>query len=72
MKKKQAHNDGITSIEIIKENEAFVTSSFDCCCYIWKIEDGVKIGSLLLGGDVNWKLSFDLAARRAEAEEEAD
>ena len=37
LKKKQAHNDGITSIELIKENLAFVTSSFDCCCYIWRI-----------------------------------
>lgn len=64
LKKKQAHNEGITSIELIKENEAFITSSFDCCCHIWKIADGTKIGSLLLGGDVNWKLNFDLASRR--------
>ena len=61
---RQAHHDGITSIEIIQENQAFATSSFDCCCHIWKISNGTKIGSLLLGGDVNWKLEFNLSARR--------
>ena len=57
---KQAHSDGITSIELIKENNAFITSSFDCCCHIWSIEDGSKIGSLLLGGDPKWGLNFNL------------
>lgn len=60
LKIKQAHGDGITSIELVKENSAFITSSFDCCCHIWRVEDGTKIGSLLLGGDPNWGLKFNL------------
>lgn len=64
LKMKQAHTDGITCIELVKENDAFATASFDCCCHIWKIEDGKKIGSLLLGGDQNWNLKFDLVTRR--------
>jgi hypothetical protein len=37
LKMKRTHLDGITSIELVKENKAFVTSSFDCCCHIWRI-----------------------------------
>lgn len=64
LKIKQAHTDGITSIELVDENNAFATSSFDCCCHIWSLKDGKKIGSLLLGGDTNWNLKFDLNARK--------
>jgi len=32
---KQAHNDGITWIDMISEYKAFATSSFDCCACIW-------------------------------------
>jgi WD40 repeat protein len=62
-----AHTDGITSIELIEENEAFITSSFDCCCHIWSIKTGSKIGSLLLGGDPNWRLVFDMNQRKEES-----
>jgi WD40 repeat protein len=55
-----AHSDGITSIELINENDAFITASFDCCCHIWSITTGQKLGSLLLGGDINWKLVFNM------------
>ena len=57
---KGIHNDGITYLQIVKENDAFISASFDCCCHIWSINDGRKLGSLLLGGDVNWKVKFDL------------
>lgn len=66
-----AHTDGITSIELIEENQAFITSSFDCCCHIWSLKNGEKIGSLLLGGDINWKLEFNMSQRNAEAKKEA-
>ena len=65
LKIKLGHTDGITSIELVSENNAFITSSFDCCCHIWSIDDGKKIGSLLLGGDPNWNIKFDLEKRRS-------
>lgn len=67
-----AHTDGITSIELIQENEAFITSSFDCCCHIWSMKNGEKLGSLLLGGDPNWKLDFDMHQRKSDALKEAE
>jgi hypothetical protein len=72
LKIKQAHTDGITCIELVKENNAFITSSFDCCCYVWRIEDGVKIGALLLGGDPKWGLRFNLEFKKEESHREAD
>ena len=66
------HTDGITCIELIEENQAFITSSFDCCCYIWNINNGEKIGSLLLGGDPNWKINFNLDGRKNQAHKEAE
>lgn len=71
LKLNNAHLDGITSIELLSENRAFITSSFDCCCYIWSIETGQRIGALLLGGDPNWKLTFNMASRKADAVKEA-
>ncbi len=62
-----AHTDGITCIQLIEENEAFITSSFDCCCHIWSIKNGEKLGSLLLGGDMHWKLKFNMERRKEEA-----
>ncbi len=67
-----AHGDGITSIELIEENEAFITASFDCCCHIWNINNGEKVGSLLLGGDLNWKLVFNMQQRKVQAWREAE
>ena len=64
LKMKQAHSDGITYISTVRENDAFITASFDCCCHIWSINDGRKLGSLLLGGDPNWKVKFDLEHRK--------
>lgn len=66
------HGDGITCIELIAENDAFITSSFDCCCHIWSIQSGEKLGSLLLGGDPNWKIVFNLEQRRQESRKEAE
>jgi hypothetical protein len=72
IKLRTAHSDGITSIELIRENEAFITTSFDCCCHIWSLVNGEKLGSLLLGGDMGWKLKFNLEGRKAEAVREAE
>ena len=49
-----------------------MTASFDCCCHIWNINTGQKLGSLLLGGDPNWKLAFNMGRRKKEAQEEAE
>lgn len=67
-----AHGDGITCIELIVENDAFITSSFDCCCHVWNIETGEKLGSLLLGGDPNWRIVFNLEQRKQESRKEAE
>lgn len=67
-----AHTDGITCIELIEENDAFITASFDCCCHIRNIETGEKLGSLLLGGDSNWKLVFNMQLKKSEALKEAE
>ena len=67
LKISNAHGDGITAIELIQENDAFITASFDCCCHIWSISTGQKLGSLLLGGDNNWKLMFNMERRKREA-----
>lgn len=72
MKITNAHTDGITSIELIEENEAFITSSFDCCCYLWSLKNSQKIGSLLLGGDIHWNLRFNMDQRNMEAKKEAE
>jgi hypothetical protein len=39
---KKEHNDGITWIEVIDDYDCFATSSFDCCCHIWSIEEWNK------------------------------
>jgi hypothetical protein len=46
---KQAHNDGITWIDMISDQVAFATSSFDCRARVWSLKDLSLIGSLLLG-----------------------
>ena len=66
------HTDGITCIELIEENDAFITASFDCRCFIWDIQTGHKLGSLFLGGDPDWKLRFNMENRKTEAQKEAD
>lgn len=58
---KKAHVDGITHIEVIGQYQSFATSSFDCCCTIWSLKNYRKIGSLIIGGDRNWGLEFNLA-----------
>ena len=41
----------------MEDYDCFATSSFDCCVYIWDIsKENVKIGSLMLGFDLNWQL----------------
>ena len=66
------HTDGITCIELIEENDAFITASFDFRCFIWSIHSGQKLGALLLGGDPEWRLSFNMEGRKVEASKEAD
>lgn len=50
--RRRSHLDGITHIEVISQYNAYVTSSYDCCVYIWKISDHAQFGSLLLGKEV--------------------
>jgi len=64
---KKAHTDGITHIEVLGKYQSFATSSFDCCCYIWSLKNFKKIGSLIIGGDRNWGLQFNLVERRKNA-----
>lgn len=68
---KKAHTDGITHIEVIGKYQSFATSSFDCCCHIWSLKNFKKIGSLIIGGDRNWGLEFNLQERKKSAVEEA-
>lgn len=42
------HNNLISSIEVIKDKDAFATSSFDCCVHIWCLKTFNKLGSLIL------------------------
>jgi len=62
---KKLHNDGITSIEVMEEDEAFATSSFDCCCYIWN-NQGNKMGSLMIAQDKNWNLHLNVEKRELD------
>lgn len=68
---KKAHLDGITDIEMIDEFGSFASSSFDCCCFIWSLDTCKKIGSLIIGGDKNWKLAISETDRKIQSINEA-
>ena len=62
---KKLHNDGITSIEVLEEYDAFATSSFDCCCFVWT-NQGTKLGSLMIAQDKNWGLKLNVDKRETD------
>lgn len=64
---KKAHSDGITHIEVLGKYQSFATSSFDCCCHVWSLKNFKRIGSLIIGGDRNWGLQFNLEERKKNA-----
>ena len=47
--RKRSHKDGVTHIDVLSEYNAYATSSYDCCVYIWSIREDKKLGALLLG-----------------------
>lgn len=63
--RKRSHNDGITHIDVISKYRAYATSSYDCCSYVWSLDEHKKLGSLYLGGkDPNWSFNVDEDKRR--------
>lgn len=63
--RKRSHGDGITWIDIISKYRAYATSSYDCCSYIWSLDEHKKLGSLYLGGkDPNWSFKVDEEKRK--------
>jgi len=67
---KKLHNDGITSIEVMEDDDVFATSSFDCCCYVWN-QSGVKLGALMIATDKNWSLKLNEQKRELDNLKEA-
>lgn len=67
---RKAHTDGITWIEVIPELNCLATSSFDCCCHLHNFSEGKKIGSLILGRDLQnqnsnpWLLKINEESRK--------
>lgn len=56
--RKRSHLDGITHIDVMPRYEAFATSSYDCCVYVWAIREHRMLGALLLGSqELNRRIS---------------
>ena len=67
--KKKAHEDSITWIEIMVDQNAFATSSFDCQVHLWSITTFEKIGSLILGHESlnnNWQFRINEEERKQQ------
>ena len=47
-----------------------ISSSFDYRVHIWNLE-GVKLGTLVVGGDLNWNVKIDTSFRIESARKEA-
>ncbi len=47
--RRRSHIDGITHIDVMSKYDAYATSSYDCCVYIWSIKEHRRLGALLLG-----------------------
>lgn len=60
----------ISSIAIIEKEQAFATSSLDCCVHIWSLKNFVKLGSLILAQSNNlWKLNIDKSEKEQQKNE---
>ena len=58
---RSAHDDGITSIEVIQEYGVFCTSSFDCTVKLWSFESpGQLVGRLILENNPDWNLRLNV------------
>lgn len=65
--RKRSHNDGITWINVIPKYNAYATSSYDCCAFIWSIDEFKRLGALFLGvKDLHWKFKVDEEDRQRE------
>ena len=47
--RRRSHKDGVTFIDVIPKYEAYATSSYDCCVYVWSVKEHRCLGALLLG-----------------------
>jgi WD40 repeat protein len=66
----QAHKDAVNHIGFVEDQDLVITSSFDCNVHIWN-NDGVKVGTLILGTDKNWAIKSDIEAKNNNRRQEA-
>lgn len=69
--RKRSHLDGVTYIDVLSQYNAYVSSGYDCCVYVWSISEHRRLGALLLGlflllagGDRNWELKVSEDVRK--------
>lgn len=71
MKKEwKAHDEGISSITLVDQFGILISCAFDCKVNIWNFS-GVKLGTLIVGGDPAWDVKIDTSMKIETARKEA-
>jgi WD40 repeat protein len=66
----KAHEEGIIHINLLEDLKILVTCSFDYRVHVWDVT-GVKLGTLIVGGDPDWRVKIDVLPRFESARKEA-
>ena len=66
----KAHDEGITHISIIEGLQMIISCGFDYRVHIWEFS-GKKLGTLVVGGDPEWKVKIDTLGRIEVAKKDA-